>query len=177
MFLGFTGILPFLGIIPARIAERKGRSGFGWWIYGTTMFVVALPNALVLKDRDDAAEFVDAFRPCPSCSKTIRSDARYCRFCKRNVPLGERLDEDASTASLIRSLNARDTDTREKAIILLGDRGPSAREALPQLRRLCDDSIRRIRIRAEWAVERIGADESTSRRSLGSRIEDAAEEL
>jgi HEAT repeat protein len=174
MFLGFTGILPFLGIIPARIAERKGRSGFGWWIYGTTLFVVALPHALILKEKDDAAEFIDKFRPCPSCSKTIRSDAGFCRFCKHAVPLGERLDEDASTASLIRSLNARDTDVREKAIILLGDRGPSAYEALPALRRLCDDSTRRIRIRAEWAVERVDTDESSSRRSLESRIEDTA---
>jgi hypothetical protein len=155
MFLGFTGVLPLLGVIPAWIAERKGRSGFGWWIYGTTMFVVALPHALLLEDTDDAVDFVDEFRPCPSCARTIRADATYCLFCKHHVPLGERLDEDASTASLIRSLDARDTDTREKAIIILGDRGLSAKEALPQLRRLCDDSTRRIRIRAEWAVERI----------------------
>ncbi|HEV8448639.1 MAG TPA: HEAT repeat domain-containing protein [Gemmatimonadaceae bacterium] len=155
MFLGFTGILPFLGVIPAWIAERKGRSGFGWWVYGTTMFVIALPHALMLKDADDLAEFIDELRPCPSCAKTIRADATYCRFCKHAVPPGERLDDDASNASLIRSLASRDDNTREKAIILLGDRGPWAKEALPQLRTLLDDSSRRVRIRAEWAVERI----------------------
>jgi hypothetical protein len=167
MFLGFTGILPFLGIIPARIAERKGRSGFGWWIYGTTMFVVALPHALLLQDKTDLADFIDEFRACPSCAKTIRADATYCRFCKHAVPTGERLGEDAPTASLIRALNRRDADIREKAIILLGDRGPSAQEALPELRRLLDDSTRRIRIRAEWAVERID-DETPHSPRLGS---------
>jgi len=168
MFLGFTGVLPFLGVIPAWIAERKGRSGFGWWLYGTTMFVVALPHALLLEDRDDTVEFVDEFRPCPVCAKTIRADATYCRSCKHNVPLGERLDEDASTGSLIRSLSARDNGIREKAIILLGDRGASAKESLPELRRLCEDSTRRIRIRAEWAVERITSDASRNGGAIGS---------
>ena len=166
MFLGFTGLLPFLGIIPARIAERKGRSGFGWWIYGTTMFVVALPHALLLDDKDDeSVEYIDDLRPCPSCAKTIRTDATYCRHCKRAVPTGERLDKDAATASLIRALNARNDNAREKAIILLGDRGSAAKEALPQLRTLLADSSRRLRIRAEWAVERI-ADEAADARWL-----------
>ena len=40
MILGFGGIFPFLGIIPAMIAERKGRRGFVWWVYGTTLFII-----------------------------------------------------------------------------------------------------------------------------------------
>src|SRR5262249_29676663 len=112
--------------------------------------------ALMLKERDDTVDFIDEFRPCPSCGKDLRADATYCRSCKRAVPTGERLDEDASTASLIRCLRARDESTLEKAVILLGDRGPSAKEALPELRRLVDEATWRVRIRAEWAVQRIG---------------------
>jgi len=156
MFLGFTGILPFLGMIPAWIAERKGRNGFGWWLYGTTLFVVALPHALMLQDEEDDCESSSVYRPCPFCAETIHADATVCRFCKRDVPRGERLDETASVAFLIRNLGARDDDTREKAIILLGDRGAPAQAAIPALRAMLEDPARRIRIRAEWAVERIG---------------------
>jgi hypothetical protein len=155
MFLGFTGILPFLGTIPAWIAERKGRSGFAWWLYGTTLFVVALPHALMLEDADDAPESADAFRPCPVCAEPIRTGATFCRFCKHPVPVGERLDESASTPFLIENLRSLDDRAREKAIILLGDRGPSEKEAIPLLRAMLEDPNRRIRIRAEWALERI----------------------
>jgi hypothetical protein len=156
VFLGFTGILPFLGVIPARIAERKGRNGFGWWLYGTTLFIVALPHALMLKDPDEDVISSPEFRPCPFCGKTIHIDVTRCAFCKRDVPRVEILDEYASTAFLIQNLGARDTMTREQAIILLGDRGPSEKEALPRLRAMLDDPSRRVRIRAAWALQRIG---------------------
>jgi HEAT repeat protein len=164
MVLGFTGILPFLGMIPAWIAERKGRSGFTWWLYGTTLFVVALPHALMLEDVDDVYEPADAFRPCPVCAEPIRTDATHCRFCKHDVPRGERLDESASTAFLIDNLRSPDDRAREKAIILLGDRGASEEAAIPLLRTMLEDPNRQIRIRAAWALERIqGAERRRSR--------------
>jgi hypothetical protein len=171
MFIGFTGLLPFLGTIPAWIAERKGRSGFAWWLYGTTLFVVALPHALMLEDADDAPESADAFRPCPVCAEPIRTDATHCRFCKHDVPRGERLDESASTAFLIENLRSLDDRVREKAIILLGDRGASEREAVPLLRTMLEGPNRRIRIRAGWALERIEAPPTRGLR-LGSAARD-----
>jgi hypothetical protein len=173
MFLGFTGILPFLGIIPAMIAERKGRSGWVWWLYGTTLFIVALPHALMLEgdEDDDSATAIfqlrsaldPRFRACPFCAEMIRPDAKVCRFCNRELPPDERLDEHASTKFLIENLRHRSDDAREKAIILLGNRGPSEKEALSYLAPLVNDPSRRIRIRAEWAIERI----SDSKRLLG----------
>lgn len=38
-----------LGLIPAAIAKRKGRSFVLWWFYGATLIVIALPHALLLK--------------------------------------------------------------------------------------------------------------------------------
>ncbi len=171
MFLGFSGILPFLGVIPAMVAERKGRSGIAWWLYGTTLFIVALPHALLLEDPDDDRETAEAFRRCPLCAELIRTDASYCRYCKRDVPPPLRLDELAPTAYLIEQLRARDDESREKAIMLLGDRGPAAKEALPALSKLLDDGDRRIRIRAQWAVERIGQrmDTADDRKGLQGR--------
>jgi hypothetical protein len=154
MILGFGGILPFLGVIPAMIAERKGRRGFVWWIYGTTLFVFALPHALILDELIDP-DADPEFRTCPFCTRSIRFEARRCRYCKRAVPPAERLDESASTKFLIDKLGSSDLADRERAIIILGDRSPPEREAVPLLEALRRDPSRRIRVRAEWALQRI----------------------
>lgn len=154
MILGFGGILPFLGVIPAMIAERKGRRGFVWWVYGTALFVIALPHALLIDELFD----LDAdpeFRNCPHCTRRIAFHAKACRYCKRSVPPPERFDETASTKFLIEKLASTDVADRERAIILLGDRGPSERDAVPVLEALRRDPSRRIRVRSEWALQRI----------------------
>ena len=38
-----------LGLIPAVIACKKGRSFVGWWLYGALLFIVALPHALLAR--------------------------------------------------------------------------------------------------------------------------------
>lgn len=40
-----------LGLIPAFIAQRKGRNFFEWWIYGALLFIVALIHSFFLKDK------------------------------------------------------------------------------------------------------------------------------
>ena len=70
MILGFGGILPFLGVIPAFIAERKGRRGFVWWIYGTTLFIFALPHALMIDDLIDSAHRTSPIANARSSSLT-----------------------------------------------------------------------------------------------------------
>jgi hypothetical protein len=50
--LGSTVLLVMLiALAPALIAKSKGRSAFGWWIYGMLLFIVALPHALLLAER------------------------------------------------------------------------------------------------------------------------------
>jgi hypothetical protein len=39
----------FLGLLPAMIANRKGRCFTDWWIYGAAFFILALPHALLLR--------------------------------------------------------------------------------------------------------------------------------
>jgi hypothetical protein len=34
-----------IGLIPAAIAQSKGRSFAAWWFYGAMLFIVALPHA------------------------------------------------------------------------------------------------------------------------------------
>jgi len=52
-------VLGFLGLLPAILAARKGRSFLTWWIFGATLFPVALPMAFMLSeqiDRDHSPE-------------------------------------------------------------------------------------------------------------------------
>lgn len=42
--------LILLGLIPAVIASRKGRKFLDWWFFGTGLFPIALPMALMIKD-------------------------------------------------------------------------------------------------------------------------------
>lgn len=48
--------LVLLGLIPAFIAYRKGRSFGTWWIFGATLFPVALPMALLLTPQVPAVQ-------------------------------------------------------------------------------------------------------------------------
>jgi hypothetical protein len=40
-----------LGLIPGKIAERKGYELSDWWLFGTLLFAVALPAALLMRPR------------------------------------------------------------------------------------------------------------------------------
>lgn len=43
-----------LGYIPGRIAADKGYELSDWWLFGTLLFVVALPAALLVRPRAPA---------------------------------------------------------------------------------------------------------------------------
>lgn len=40
-----------LALIPALIAESKGRSFVKWYIYGVLLFIIALLHSIIIKDR------------------------------------------------------------------------------------------------------------------------------
>jgi hypothetical protein len=68
------------GLIPAYVATRKGQTPFiGWWLFGTLLWIVALPVALLAKD----------IRPrCPFCAEDVRWEAVVCPHCQRDLPEG-----------------------------------------------------------------------------------------
>lgn len=82
-------LLPILiGLLTAIIAQSKGRSFFGWWIYGTLAPPFALIYALFLPrqdktsfDRDPNADLLQ----CPHCKKMIPTDAKHCRHCNKKI--------------------------------------------------------------------------------------------
>jgi hypothetical protein len=44
-----------LGLIPAVIASKKGRSFALWWLYGAALFIAALPIAIMMKPTQSSA--------------------------------------------------------------------------------------------------------------------------
>ena len=72
-----------LGLIPAFIAKYKGRSFFGWWIFGFLILIVALPCSFLVRNL--------AKTKCPECAETVKVDARRCWKCGRTFAEGELL--------------------------------------------------------------------------------------
>lgn len=86
MMLFFAALL---GLITGAIAQSKGHSFFVWWLFGTALFIVALPCAIILKPNREAQE-ADAIsngdmKKCPACAELVKREALKCRFCGSEV--------------------------------------------------------------------------------------------
>jgi len=74
-----------IGLIPAYLARRKGKSLVIWWIYGSLLFIVALPHALLMKENSAGVAQRNreaGLKRCPKCAEWVRHDASVCRYCR-----------------------------------------------------------------------------------------------
>ncbi len=78
-------IAAFLGIIPAGIASNKGRSFFGWWVYGWVLLPVALIHSLVTKPTSNV-ELQSELVECPDCAESVPRGASECKYCGKVGP-------------------------------------------------------------------------------------------
>jgi cytochrome c-type biogenesis protein len=65
-FLVILVALIILGLIPAYIASRKGRSFWTWWLFGVALLPVALPMAILAEAEKAPAESTKAVDPTAS---------------------------------------------------------------------------------------------------------------
>jgi hypothetical protein len=66
-------VLALFGIIPALMAQKKGRRTFRWWLFGFILPVVAIPTIFLAEDLND--------KKCSQCAERIRRGALRCRYC------------------------------------------------------------------------------------------------
>jgi hypothetical protein len=107
--VGLLFVAALLGLIPAQIASNRGRDFFTWWVYGWALWIVAIIHSLCLQATQQPGlatlsvhtmitppppqHEVDAtiervlrdWRRCPSCAEVIRSEAKVCYHCHRNI--------------------------------------------------------------------------------------------
>jgi hypothetical protein len=69
-----------IGLIPAFIAQRKGKSFLLWWFYGAMLFIVALPHSLWVKP-DNQKVTLGSVKNCFYCKELIKQEAKVCQHC------------------------------------------------------------------------------------------------
>ncbi len=79
----FFILVVLIGLIPAVIAQGKGRSFVLWWLYGAALFIVALPHALIMPSRkvDPNAPTPETHVRCPDCKELVLKEAKVCKYC------------------------------------------------------------------------------------------------
>ena len=74
-----------IGLLPAAIAQSKGRNFVAWWIYGAALFIVALPHSLIIKAEGTpgqlGARSNGSNYRCPQCYTPVQLDTLRCPGC------------------------------------------------------------------------------------------------
>ncbi|WP_207205560.1 zinc ribbon domain-containing protein [Serratia sp. 1D1416] len=87
--MGFLVVAALLGLITAFIAQSKGRSFAGWWVYGFLLFIVAIIHVLIIpserKYSTTSPLSSGESRDCPYCAEPIKRQASKCKHCGSDV--------------------------------------------------------------------------------------------
>jgi hypothetical protein len=72
----YAVVLLLLALIPAFIARHRGHGFWTFYVFGLLLWIVALPVALLIKDRR---------RHCPYCIDPIEQSASVCPHCRKEL--------------------------------------------------------------------------------------------
>lgn len=85
------GLAVVLGLIPAAIARSKGLGFIEWWVFGTLLFIIALPAAIFAKGPNSRPTVSPSnqllvegkAKRCPHCLAVVAIDATKCPKCRQ----------------------------------------------------------------------------------------------
>ena len=89
--------LLLLSVIPAYIAQTKGKSFGTWYVYGLFLLPITFVHSLIL-DRDD--------RKCSHCAELVKLEATVCKHCGNEL--------EAQTFQQDTLLTQEEIDSQEK---------------------------------------------------------------
>lgn len=89
-----------IGLIPALIAQSKGRSFFAWWVYGALLFIIALVHSILIKKDphfEEKTMLDDGMKKCPFCAELIKSEAVKCKHCGSDLTSSSEISHSVKT--------------------------------------------------------------------------------
>ena len=102
--------LLLLSVIPAYIAQTKGKSFGAWYVYGLFLLPITFVHSLIL-DRDD--------RKCPHCAELVKLEATVCKHCGSELEAQTSQKNISLTQEEIATRKRLDQKARIGALVLL----------------------------------------------------------